>query len=160
MIEPAYKALGAFARELYSTDLVYRHKLQPVSAMSSTTTGSSMPGLSSIRNRDRDASPSVRLTGRNFTTAIASCLKDLDTWMMPISSFPTARLGDGLRRGGGSCSAHRMGGRGGMGRRSGLKSASRHGVGVRLPSSAPLRQRFHDRDRRMERNRQHAGVSA
>lgn len=29
MIEPAYKALGAFARELYSADLVYRHKLQP-----------------------------------------------------------------------------------------------------------------------------------
>lgn len=29
MIEPAYKAIGAFARELYSADLVYRHKLQP-----------------------------------------------------------------------------------------------------------------------------------
>ncbi len=28
-IEPAYKALGAFAREIYSEDLVYRHKLQP-----------------------------------------------------------------------------------------------------------------------------------
>ncbi|MDE0044593.1 MAG: TauD/TfdA family dioxygenase [bacterium] len=28
-IEPAYKALGAFAREIYRADLVYRHKLQP-----------------------------------------------------------------------------------------------------------------------------------